>query len=270
MHRLLVCRLWPAAMLLLAGCQWVPRSKLLAAESQNRVLLEQRKAQLVEIENLRQHSRTLESQLVQAEEELALLAQRTGSTRSRLPGSAGGTASPGARRETLGDGQMDTAKNHGTLAALARRWPALQIEPATGAARFQTDVLFETGEARLKPEACKTLDEFAALLKSPEGRELRVLLVGHTDDRPVTRPATRQKYPDNWHLSAARALAVADYLQQAGVREDQIGVIGYGRHQPLVANRGPAERQRNRRVELFVFGPDTPLVGWAEPPLLRR
>lgn len=270
MHRLLVCRVWPAALLLLAGCQWVPRSKLLAAESQNRVLLEQRKAQLVEIENLRQHSRTLEAQLAQAEEELALLAQRTGGKRSRSPESEGDTVSPGVRRETLGSSQPSVEKGHGTLAALAQRWPALQIDPATGAARFHTDVLFETGQARLKPEARKTLDEFAALLKSPEGRELRVLLVGHTDDRPVARAATRQKYPDNWHLSAARALAVADYLQQAGVREDQIGVIGYGRHQPLVANRGPAERQRNRRVELFVFGPETPLVGWAEPPVLRR
>lgn len=264
MHCQLVLRLWPAMLMLLVGCQWVPRSKLLAAESQNRVLLEQRKAQLVEIENLRRHSRTLETQLAEAEEELALLAQRAGGMRSR---SAGNTAAAQAGR---GSGTHLGAGTRSALAAFAQRWPAFQLDPATGAARFHTDVLFETGEAQLTPEARKTLDEFAALLKSPEGRALRVLLVGHTDDRPVIRPSTRQRYPDNWHLSAARALAVADYLQQAGVREDQIGVIGYGRHQPLLANRGPAARQRNRRVELFVFGPDTPVVGWSEPPVLRR
>jgi chemotaxis protein MotB len=251
-------------LLLLAGCQWVPRSRLMAAESQNRVLLEQRKAQLAEIENLRQHSRTLETQLAEAEEELALLAQRAGTSgRRAVPPAA-------ARAAGSADGSPGGAALAGRLAAVAQRWPALQFDPASGGARLHTDVLFETGEARLKPEARETLDQFAALLKSPEGRELRVLLVGHTDDRPVTRPATRQRYPDNWHLSAARALAVADYLQQAGVREEQIGVIGYGRHQPLVANRGPAERQRNRRVELFVFGPETPVVGWSDPPVLRR
>jgi chemotaxis protein MotB len=264
-HRLLVCRLCPAALLILAGCQWVPRSKLVAAESQNRVLLEQRKAQLVEIENLRRHSRTLEEQLAAAEEELALLAQRAGEVRRPVTGSSAPTG-----RDTPGASGHPVALARGKLTSLVQRWPGFQFDPATGAARFHTDVLFETGEARLKPEARQALNEFAALLKSPEGRELRVLLVGHTDDRPVIRPATREKYPDNWHLSAARALAVADYLQQAGVREEQIGVIGYGRHQPLVANRGPAERQRNRRVELFVFGPETPVVGWDAPAAIRR
>jgi chemotaxis protein MotB len=59
-------------------------------------------------------------------------------------------------------------------------------------------------------------------------------------------------------------LNVADYLQHAGLREDQVGVAGYGRHQPIASNGSANARQRNRRVEIFVTGPETPIVGWTE------
>ena len=90
------------------------------------------------------------------------------------------------------------------------------------------------------------------------------MIVGHTDSRQIARRPTRNKYPDNWHLSSARALAVADYLRHKGVRDEQIGVAGYGDHQPIAANQSAEERHFNRRVEVFVMGPETPVVGWTE------
>ena len=63
----------PALLLLATGCSFVPRAQLTAAESQNRSLTEQTRAQLAEIANLKAHARQVQDQLAMAEEELALL-----------------------------------------------------------------------------------------------------------------------------------------------------------------------------------------------------
>lgn len=65
--------------LALAGCQLVPKGHLSAAEAQNRALVEQKNSLLAENENLRVHSRRLEEQVKQAEEELAEMEARAGS-----------------------------------------------------------------------------------------------------------------------------------------------------------------------------------------------
>ena len=249
---------------LLPGCQWASPGQLTAAQTQSRVLAEQNQAQTHEIESLKAHNRTIENHLIQAEEELASLDQRLGVDRKQI-------ANFQRERHTL-RGQVDTlvkgARGGASprdlqLADLSRRHDWLDYDPELGVSRFDTDLLFASGEAELHSEARASLDALAHFLKSPEAADLRVMIVGHTDDRKIKRP-TRDKYPDNWHLSAARALAVADYLRDKGVRDEQLGVAGYGHHQPISANQSAEERQTNRRVEVFVMGPDTPVVGWAE------
>ena len=63
---------------LIAGCGWVPRSQWTAVQSQNKSLAEQSRAQLVEIDNLKNHQRSIEDQLLQAEDELAFLDDQYG------------------------------------------------------------------------------------------------------------------------------------------------------------------------------------------------
>jgi chemotaxis protein MotB len=43
-----------------------------------------------------------------------------------------------------------------------------------------------------------------------------------------------------------------------------MGVAGFGQYQPIASNDNADERQRNRRVEIYVLDPATPLVGWAD------
>ena len=72
------------AVALLPGCQWGSSRRLSSTDMQNRMLAEQNQAQLQEIENLKAHNRTVENQLIQAEEELAELDQRVGVDRKQI------------------------------------------------------------------------------------------------------------------------------------------------------------------------------------------
>ena len=93
---------------------------------------------------------------------------------------------------------------------------------------------------------------FRRLLESsrpPTAVPLEVLIVGHTDDVPVTH--SRQSHPSNLHLSVHRAIAVRNALVNSGVTPDNVRVAGDGEFHPLVANTsgGTAE---NRRVEIYL------------------
>lgn len=233
----------------LGGCAWVPKSQLTAVESQNRALTEQNRAQLAEIENLKSHSRQIEDQLILAEEELALLEQRYGLGRGRMA-----NRSPSAMPAALSERLID----------LSERFPSLHFDPATGISKLDTDVLFDPGEATMKREARELLDEFAAVLRSPAASQLRIMVVGHTDDKQIARKGTRERFATNWHLSTARALAVSEHLRHLGVSEERMGVAGFGEHQPVLPNSTAETRRHNRRVEIYVMGPDTPVVGWTD------
>src|SRR5262245_53899257 len=108
------------------------------------------------------------------------------------------------------------------------------------------------------------LGEFAHIMRSNEARDLKLMVVGHTDALKIARREVRDRYPDNFHLSTARALAVAEYLKQTGLPEQRIGVSGFGGHQPIASNATAEERRLNRRVEIFVLPPEAPIVGWTE------
>ncbi|MGA2618406.1 MAG: hypothetical protein ABSF26_12405 [Thermoguttaceae bacterium] len=68
------------AAILASGCL-VPQSQLANSQAQNRVLAEQNRAQLIEIENLKAHTRQTEDQLIRAERELALPGQSADSAK---------------------------------------------------------------------------------------------------------------------------------------------------------------------------------------------
>ncbi|AOG06639.1 MULTISPECIES: peptidoglycan -binding protein [unclassified Bosea (in: a-proteobacteria)] len=118
---------------------------------------------------------------------------------------------------------------------------------------FQSEVFFDAGQAVLKPEGRGELDKLGAII-ADLGREMPpdlpwILRVdGHTDNRPIRSP----QFPSNWHLSAARAIAVVEYLVTKGISADRIAATGFGEFQPLdVANTDDAWR-RNRRIEFKI------------------
>jgi chemotaxis protein MotB len=245
------------------GCLFAPKSQLTSYETQNRVLSEQNRAQLVEIENWKAHSREIENRMVRAEQELAVLQEQIDLDRKRLGSFQRETGDLRDQYKALaGPAQLPSTVSK-QLAELGRRYSSLHFDPVTGIAKLDTDVLFDSGQADLKPAAQAMLGELAHVLQSPDAAGLKVMVVGHTDNQRVTGPA-REKFSNNFHLSTARALAVADVMRRQGMPEQRIGVAGFGPYQPIASNASGTDRQKNRRVEIFVMAPDVPVVGWAD------
>jgi chemotaxis protein MotB len=158
------------------------------------------------------------------------------------------------------------------LQELSRRYPSLNYDPETGLSKLDTDILFDSGDAELKPGAQRMLSELARVLRLPEANGLKIMVVGHTDSQGVGKKPAREKFADNFQISTARAVAVADQLKKEGISEQQIGVAGLGASQPIASNATPQERLKNRRVEIFLVPPETPVVGWTDstPSIYRR
>ena len=79
---------------------------------------------------------------------------------------------------------------------------------------------------------------------------------GHTDNVPVSS----LQFPSSWHLTRERANAVAAVLAQRGVRSDRVRAEGLADAEPRGSNATPAERARNRRIEIVLQlpRPDAP------------
>jgi chemotaxis protein MotB len=145
---------------------------------------------------------------------------------------------------------------------LQEKYPQFEFDPTTGVSKFSDDLLFDTGSDQIKTDAVRVLEEFAQIMNDGEARQLKILVVGHTDDVPIAKGPTKQRHPTNWHLSTNRANAVVLALSRAGLSQNRMGSAGYSMYQPVVPNKDAPSRQKNRRVEIFVLAPDAAVAGW--------
>lgn len=108
------------------------------------------------------------------------------------------------------------------------------------------DLLFDSGQAELKPVAWKSLRKVISLLRQTT---YPVAVVGHTDDLPIQN----NNFDSNWELSLMRANRVARFLmQESGLPENRFSVRGHASFQPVQPNDTPENRALNRRVEIII------------------
>jgi type VI secretion system protein ImpK len=111
--------------------------------------------------------------------------------------------------------------------------------------RLRGDSFFASGSADPTVASLPVLRRIGEALAQVQGG---VLITGHSDNQPIRS----LRYPSNWHLSAARAQAVmgalADRVDPARMRAD-----GKADAEPLAPNDSPANRARNRRVEIVLI-----------------
>ncbi len=114
---------------------------------------------------------------------------------------------------------------------------------------FVADILFDSGKAKIRPNAFSILDKVAKVLKE-NVPEFDIGIEGHTDNEPIKF----SPWKDNWELSTQRALSVLRYLvQERSISEERVAAIGYGQQRPIASNDSVEGQQFNRRVEIVVL-----------------
>jgi len=248
-------------MVLATGCVSLDEHRQLQM-AQKRALAE--KAQLEQelydvrtnAENLRSQLQMIESRLSNRDAMVSNLQSENEELQS-LFSSAQKTAEQLAQRKVVNDpiiietklpAELDTA-----LRDFASQYPdSVTYDAKRGIVKWKSDLVFALGSDVVKDSARESLRGFAEVINTPAGSGFDVLIVGHTDDRPVSRPATRQAHPTNWHLSAHRAISVSKVMRDYGIPPTRIGVMGFGEYRPIASNATEAGRAQNRRVEIYV------------------
>lgn len=106
-------------------------------------------------------------------------------------------------------------------------------------------LLFDTGTAYLQEEAYPVLDTIIEMLK-PTHNQIKIM--GHTDNSTPTDP----RYGNNWELSTARAIVIANYMIEAGLEPERLIVSGRGEYEPIFPNDTPEHRAMNSRADIIV------------------
>ncbi len=112
------------------------------------------------------------------------------------------------------------------------------------------EILFDSGEATLKPGGVAVLKKVGAALAKVKDRPIEVQ--GHTDNVPIVG-ALAKRFPTNWELSAARATNVARFLQdQCAVDPTSLSAIAFSEYKPRASNDTEEGRRANRRIEILL------------------
>ncbi|SEL73480.1 OmpA/MotB family protein [Halomonas daqiaonensis] len=112
--------------------------------------------------------------------------------------------------------------------------------------RVEDRLLFPTAEAELTEEGQQLVS--GRLRELVERHSGEVAVEGHSDSRPINT----ERFPSNWALSSARAIAIVEALVEAGVEPSRLRAVGLADTRPLESNDTAEGRARNRRVEVVI------------------
>lgn len=120
---------------------------------------------------------------------------------------------------------------------------------------FSSSALFDTAQDSLREDVELSLDTLIDLIQKKDAK-FRIIVEGHTDDRPLKPGAS---FRSNWQLSASRASRILEKFESSGFQKNQLLGIGYADTKPIVPNRDKEgntleeNMQLNRRVVIKVL-----------------
>jgi chemotaxis protein MotB len=113
-------------------------------------------------------------------------------------------------------------------------------------------ILFDTGQAAVSEGGQKVLMQVGHSLAQLPTYAIQV--GGHTDGTRVVTPATQERFPTNWELSAARATNVVRFLQERSkIPGQRLVAAGFAEFRPAASNATDEGRQQNRRIEVVLL-----------------
>ena len=119
---------------------------------------------------------------------------------------------------------------------------------------IQGAILFDSGQVAIKEEAVPILNKVGQILDTYAGGLIEI--EGHTDNVPMAGA----KYSNNDELSSGRAIAIFEYIaDHTGIDPVNIKHAGRGEWVPVADNATPEGRARNRRVEIRIYNPLSPM-----------
>lgn len=114
-------------------------------------------------------------------------------------------------------------------------------------------VLFDSGQAELKPESKELLKYVSIVL---EELPTNALVEGHTDNVPMAQTTL---FSCNWELSVGRAVAVVKYFtEKRELSPERFVASGYGEYNPIATNETSEGRAENRRVNIVLLASEIP------------
>ncbi len=126
---------------------------------------------------------------------------------------------------------------------------------------FVNNLLFDLGSAEIRKKGTEALSKVAEFLQKQKDKIIRV--EGHTDNQPI-KGNLRSRYPSNWELSFARAIAIVKFLESKKISPARMSATGYSFYRPVVSNDTEEGRARNRRTDILLSSPP-PSVKAATP-----
>jgi flagellar motor protein MotB len=139
-------------------------------------------------------------------------------------------------------------------------WETVRSGGAMGVRMDDSGVLFKSGSWDLTENTKTKLTELAQMINDSLKADTFVRVDGHTDNDPVKKLKAKG-INDNMHLSTMRAMAVKDFLVSKGVPADRVFVAGFGEFWPLNTGNTAKDKQRNRRVEVYLGTADGLSIG---------
>lgn len=129
-------------------------------------------------------------------------------------------------------------------------------------------IRFESGVADIPQSYIESLRKVLDGMR--DRRNVRLHLVGHADDQPLSEALART-YGDNAGLSRERAGEVAEFLQnRLNLRPEAISYDWTGDTRPIATNATAEGRALNRRVEVEVWYDETKQRAAEEEVLLKQ
>ncbi|MCP4003507.1 MAG: flagellar motor protein MotB [bacterium] len=121
--------------------------------------------------------------------------------------------------------------------------------------RVKGTLMFNPASDELRMGSIPILEEIAELVQA---FDYNLAVNGHTDDVPIKTA----RYPSNWELSAARAVAGLRYLISTGkVDPARASASGFAHTRPIAKADTAQARALNRRLEFVFYRGEDPRAG---------